>query len=372
MAFNLTTKLGELVKRPKKKTSIPKLVIGINAVDNLGSWNDNMNLPTPETMAIINERVEDIAQKLSEGAHSASRDQIEYYSALRAYRLPMLINKIAHCSGIITTFNPKDLTDPEVALNMPEENREEINKMMAESRKGLEAAGMDAFMARLLESLSPEDGEEMKRLYDEKKNTPVRVGILGQSGVGKTTTVNNLFGAKFKTSRTVEGTKEAQYKDFELENGSIITIVDLPGYARSVQADEKYQEIYIRELKNCDVILLIIQANDKANLDDVAMVQCLYEWSKEGLLTSDEKYYGQLNEVDDPEAEKKDEAETVEQEKHEDTGAPVEVEPSVDIKAQRLKDIRKICLNGMAKFSEDEDSDIYKILHEIFQLTHKN
>ena len=283
----------------------------------------------------------------------------------------MLINKIAHCSGIITTFNPKELTDPEVALNMPEENREEINKMLAESRKGLEEAGMDAFMARLLESLSPEDGKEMKRLYDEKKNTPVRVGILGQSGVGKTTTVNNLFGAKFKTSRTLEGTKEAQYKDFELENGSIITIVDLPGYGRSLEADEKYKDIYIRELKNCDVILLIIQANDKAIADDQYMVQCLYEWSKEGLLTSEDKYYGQRNEesIDNEEA---GEPEPPVTEQPDAPVAPETKTAEVGSADSKLKEIRKICLQEMAKYSEDEDGDIYKLLHKIFQLTHKD
>lgn len=243
--------------------------------------------------------------------------------------------------------------------------------MLAESRKGLEEAGMDAFMTRLLESLSPEEGKEMKRLYDEKKNTPVRVGILGQSGVGKTTTVNNLFGAKFKTSRTLEGTKEAQYKDFELDNGSIITIVDLPGYGRSLAADEKYKDIYIRELKNCDVILLIIQANDKAIADDQYMVQCLYEWSKEGLLTSEDKYYGQRNE------ESIDDEEPGEQEQ------PVGEQPAVltapapkpavsDSADTKLKEIRKICLQEMAKYSEDEESDIYKMLHKIFQLTHKD
>lgn len=370
MAFNLQ-KLSGLVKRPKKKNNIPKLVIGINQVDNLGPWNDNTNLPTAETMAIINERVNDIVNKLSEGHHSASREQIEYYSALRAYRLPMLINKIAHCSGIITTFNPKDITDPEVALNMPKENRDEINKIMAEGRKGLEEAGMDAFMAKLLEALTPEEGKEMRRLYEEKKHTPVRVGILGQSGVGKTTTVNNLFGAKFKTSRTVEGTKDAQYKDFELENGSIITIVDLPGYGRSVQADEKYQEIYIRELKKCDVILLIIQANDKANLDDVAMVQCLYEWSKEGLLTNEDKYYGQLNEADCSESNENriDEKERAKQKsvdiENENVGHPS------DSSEQKLTDIRKFCLKEMANFSDNINSDTYKVLNSIFQITNR-
>ena len=42
--------------------------------------------------------------------------------------------------------------------------------------------------------------------------------------------------------------------------------------------------MYIDALKGVDIILLIIQANDKAIVDDIEMVQCLYEWSKENLI----------------------------------------------------------------------------------------
>ena len=45
-----------------------------------------------------------------------------------------------------------------------------------------------------------------------------------------------------------------------------------------------YKKIYIEELKHCDIILLIVQANDKSLVDDQYMLECLYEWSKEGLI----------------------------------------------------------------------------------------
>ena len=66
-----------------RKSSIPKLVIGINQVDNLATkdapWIPEINLPSPELEKIIEARIEDIKSKLSAGAHSASRDQIEYF-----------------------------------------------------------------------------------------------------------------------------------------------------------------------------------------------------------------------------------------------------------------------------------------------------
>lgn len=266
------------------KTMIPKLVICINQVDNLGEWDDDINCPTDETEKRIRQRAKDIVEKLSAGSHSASKDQIEYYSALRGYRLPFVVNRIAHCTKAICRFRPVEINDPRVAFNMADEDREYIGQELQKRRKKLEKMNVDSMIAKLMVNLPKEKALELQKIYSEKKAEPLRVGILGQAGVGKTTTVNNLFNANFKVSRTVVGTDKAQYKDFELEDGSIITIVDLPGYGRSISEDEQYKDIYIQELKKCDIILLIVQANEKGLADDQYMIECLYDWSKEGLI----------------------------------------------------------------------------------------
>lgn len=266
------------------QTMIPKLVIGINQVDNLGEWDDAINQPTDKTEKIIKLRAKDIIRKLSTGEHSASSKQIEYYSALRAYRLPWVINKIVHCSKAIVRCRPVDINDPKVSPGMSQEDREWIGEQLAKRREKYKKLNLDALVEKLLADLPEEKANELARIYAEKKQEPIKVAILGQAGVGKTTTVNNLFNANFKTSRTIVGTDKAQYKDFELEDGSIITIIDLPGYGRSVAEDKEYKNIYIEELKKSDIILLIVQANDKALVDDQYMIECLYEWSKEGLI----------------------------------------------------------------------------------------
>lgn len=266
------------------KTMIPKLVVCINQVDNLGPWDDAINCPTEETMKVIATRTNDIVKKLSSGSHSASKEQIEHYSALRGYRLPFVVNRIAHCTKAICRFRPVDINNPRVAFNMSKEDSEFIGAELEKRRKKFEKMNIDSLVAQLIASLPKEKAEELRKIYAEKKSQPLKVGILGQAGVGKTTTVNNLFNANFKVSRTVVGTDKAQYKDFELEDGSIITIVDLPGYGRSIDEDKQYQKIYINELKQCDIILLIVQANEKGLADDQYMLECLYEWSNEGLI----------------------------------------------------------------------------------------
>jgi len=290
-----STLLGDVfgkTKQTPKKASIPKLVIGINQVDNLATeeapWLTKVNLPSPELEKIIEARINDIIAKLSSGAHSASRDQIEYFSALRAYRLPAVINKIVNqCNVYTTSFKPKDITDPEVAAEMSESTRKILNAKMEQERKKFQKHGMDEFIAKLMSQLEPDQAKKLEKELDKMKSKPISVAVLGQSGVGKSSTVNNLFGAKLKVSRTGEGTTEKNYEgyiEYELPDGSIIKVADLPGYGRMVRTDDKYKEMYIEALKGVDIILLIIQANDKAIVDDIEMVQCLYEWSKEKLI----------------------------------------------------------------------------------------
>lgn len=267
-----------------RKTKIPRVVIGINQVDNLGRWDERLNLPSEETEKLITKRTNTIIKLLSSGSHSASPEQIEHYSALRAYRLYQMLAKVAqNCvSGTIVPDTPVNPWAKEISPNMPEEVREFYEEKAAELDKKLQGLGIDSLLGKLMEKLSKEDQKKLQEKWTAKKNTPIRVGILGKAGVGKSTTVNNLFNATFKTSRNAVGTVNAQYKDFELPDGGIITIVDMPGYGRSMEEDASYQKIYLQELPKCDIILLIVQADTRDLEDDQIMIESLYEWSKEG------------------------------------------------------------------------------------------
>ena len=267
-----------------KKTKIPRVVIGINQVDNLGPWDERLNLPSHSTERSIEKRTDAIIELLSKGSHSAAKEQIEHYSALRAYRMYQMLAKIAqNCKeGVIIPDNPVKPWDSQ--FDMPDDVRAFYQEKAAELDEKLAGMGVDALLGKLMEKLDAADQKKLKDKWAAKKETPIRVGILGKAGVGKTTTVNNLFNAKFKTSRNAVGTTEAQYKDFELPDGGIITIVDMPGYGRSMIEDEGYKKIYLQELPQCDIILLVVQADTRDLSDDQIMIENLYEWSKEGRL----------------------------------------------------------------------------------------
>lgn len=361
----------EILVPKKKNNGIPKLVIGINQVDNLGEWDNDINQPTKETEKRIKERVNDIILKLTSGNHGASAEQIEYFSALRAYRLPQVINKIIHCTGVITTFKPKEITDPACSEGMSDENREYINNMIAERRKKTQTVGLDTFMADLMSKLDSTQGKQLKKILKEKKEKPINVAIIGQSGVGKSTTVNNLFGAKEKVSRIAEGTDDKNYsgyKEYVLDDGSIMRVADLPGYGRGVQEDEKYKKLYIETLRNCDVILLIMQANDKAIVDDQCMIECLYEWSKEGLLTDENSYYGQDTGLDTDLTIKDDKSNIKSSEPESATELNV-TDSSISVEKNKnnfLADIEEICENALKVL--DKKTEEYQKIKQIFKL----
>jgi hypothetical protein len=284
MPFDLSKLVG------KKKVDI-NLVVGINQVDNLGDWNGKINQPTSETKTEIQSRSKDIVKKLSSGELSVSSEQIEYYSALRAYRLHNLNGKITkYCKdGVIMINSPKEFFESDVATEMPKVVQEAAAKAMAEEDAKIEAQyGINGFLTKIAPYLNKSDIDKIKDLWDNAQARPVRVGVLGKCGVGKSTTVSNLFQGileesepiQINVSRIAVGNSVAQYKKYRLPKGGRLTIVDLPGYGRDVTEDATYQKIYIEELKNCDIILLIVQANSTDFADDQIMIQTLIEWKK--------------------------------------------------------------------------------------------
>ena len=115
-----------------------------------------------------------------------------------------------------------------------------------------------------------------KLIYEKIKaefiENPPKIGLIGVSGVGKSSTINSMFKTKLEVSNTVACTKEfenvdleLQYKD-KLNNREIVSlrIVDAPGLGEDHDKDDVYLEYYLKELPLCDVILWITSARNRA------------------------------------------------------------------------------------------------------------
>lgn len=263
----------------KRDESSMRLVIGLNQVDKIEpeGWDNRLNKPTEKAEEAIKRRIKDIVAKLKQST-GISEDNIEYYSALKRYRLLNLLNIVitnTYGGFKLDNVEPKDpfeLADPEVKAFADEQRKKNSNKENQSSS--------DQLFSELKKFISEDDLKLITEQFAKERQTPAKIAILGKAGVGKTTTVNNLFNADWTTSPTTVGTTEAQTEEFNLPDGGVLSIIDLPGYARTIQEDEQYEKIYQEIIPSCDLILLILQADTKDLSDDQEMIIKIQEWLK--------------------------------------------------------------------------------------------
>lgn len=108
-----------------------------------------------------------------------------------------------------------------------------------------------------------EQNQVNEALNKELVEKPFRVAVIGQSGVGKSTTLNSVFGLSNYTSNLAEGTTEIVEKVFPMRDGFNLSIYDMPGLNNDIDKDLEYEKLYGQILPGCDVIVYIINAHSR-------------------------------------------------------------------------------------------------------------
>lgn len=126
---------------------------------------------------------------------------------------------------------------------------------------------------KIVSTIGQESAEKLSDVIEEAMSKPPRIAVIGKSGVGKTTTINNLFAADWTVGHLDTGTKEAKEASFETVSGGKLAVVDLPGLGEDLDQDEIYKQIYQKVLPGVDVILYIMQANARDLEDDQAILR---------------------------------------------------------------------------------------------------
>lgn len=113
--------------------------------------------------------------------------------------------------------------------------------------------------------------EMFEAIKNEIKRKPPTIGIIGVSGVGKSSTINTLFKTGLATSDTVACTKKFWDIDAKAEMGVggdkktvRLVIKDAPGLGEDIDLDPYYLQMYQNNLGDCDVVLWILAARNRA------------------------------------------------------------------------------------------------------------
>lgn len=155
---------------------------------------------------------------------------------------------------------------------------------------------------------SEETTKVMSALNEEITNKPFRVAVIGQSGVGKSTTLNAVFGLKEYTSDIAEGTTDIVEKVFPMRNGFNLSIFDMPGLGCDYKKDKEYETMYAKVLPDCDVIVYIISASSKdfgedcRILKEVVLPICNEKSIRDNLIIAINKIdtIGEMSDPDNP------------------------------------------------------------------------
>ncbi|MBI5295337.1 MAG: 50S ribosome-binding GTPase [Chloroflexi bacterium] len=147
--------------------------------------------------------------------------------------------------------------------------------------------GNQHWLDKVLEKFQPElDNTKFNKFSDflrseyEKEIAIIpTIAIIGASGVGKTSTLNSLFGTNLRVSHTTAGTKQPSKIEI-MEKGKRVTgtkgdliLYDMPGVDEDIDIDDEYIEIYRQIISHCDVAVWIVSATDRRMKHDQVFIR---------------------------------------------------------------------------------------------------
>lgn len=140
------------------------------------------------------------------------------------------------------------------------------------SKENKKESFVESIVRKIMEQAKDVTDADKQKVMDllskEIRDKPFKVAIIGQSGVGKTSVIQSVFGVQPSTTNRIraveEGTREVEEKVYDIMDGFSLSIADMPGLKNDILKDEKiYVPLYKEILPKCDLIIYVIDAHAK-------------------------------------------------------------------------------------------------------------
>jgi hypothetical protein len=103
----------------------------------------------------------------------------------------------------------------------------------------------------------------LKDAFTKSTSKPVRIAVIGETGVGKTSTINALFNTNLPVSHFGSCTQQAEIIKVSTPKGEL-EIIDMPGLWAGEAETIRHWQTYREIIPKVDSVIWIISAGDRA------------------------------------------------------------------------------------------------------------
>lgn len=123
--------------------------------------------------------------------------------------------------------------------------------------------------------LSTDQREIISRAIRTELDKPLTVAIMGQTGVGKSSLINTLFGTNLQVGDIRPTTKIPEAVEVRGSSGHPLTFWDMPGIGESERTDQEYLSLYSEKLIECDIVLWAIHIDTRSTVFDASALRAI-------------------------------------------------------------------------------------------------